>query len=142
MEKSSKKAKVKKSSTIGIFLENLDADANEPKLAPIYVTDDKKSEEVYSDLLQRLMVFIKNICGQTGVWREHLKLLENLLKTIHLFYIPEIHNYLTPMMLDFVFKGNNEIKEMSCHILAKILYFQHHTPSREEMLALINKELF
>ena len=59
-----------------------------------------------------------------------------------MFYMPEIHNYLTPMMLDFVFKGNNEIKEMSCHILAKILRYQHHTPSREELLALINKELF
>lgn len=62
-EKSSKKTKAKKSSNIGIFLENLDADANEPKLAPIYVTEENKSEEVYSDLLQRLMVFIKNICG-------------------------------------------------------------------------------
>lgn len=65
----------KKNTNIGIFLENLDAEQNEPKLPPIYVTDDNKREEVYSDLLQRLMVFINNIRGHTGVWREHYKLI-------------------------------------------------------------------
>lgn len=87
------------------------------------------------------MVFINNIRGHTGVWREHYKLIKNILDTVQLFYMPEVHNYLVPMLLDFVFKGNNDIKELSCHCLAKILKYQHNTQSRDELLALINKEL-
>jgi excinuclease UvrABC ATPase subunit len=54
---------VKKNTSINIYLENLDSDPQEPKLAPIYVTEENKKEEVYSDLLQRLMVFVHNIRG-------------------------------------------------------------------------------
>lgn len=61
------------------------------KLAPIYVTADHQSEVVYSDLLQRLMVYINNIKGYTGLWREHVKLVENMTEVIDLFYMPEIH---------------------------------------------------
>lgn len=116
----------KKNTSINIYLENLDNEPSEPKLAPIYVTEENKKEEVYSDLLQRLMVFVHNIRGHTGVWREHLQLLKGLLDTVHLFYMPEIHAYLVPMLFDFVLTGNNETKEVSCHILAKILKWQHH----------------
>lgn len=77
------------------------------KLSPIYVTAEHQSEVVYSDLLQRLMVYINNIKGYTGMWREHVKLVDNLAEVIHLFYMPEIHQYLVPMLMDFVFKGNN-----------------------------------
>lgn len=111
------------------------------KLSPIYVTAEHQSEVVYSDLLQRLMVYIKEIKSYTGLWREHVKLVQNLTETIHLFYMPEIHQYLVPMLMDFVFKGNNQLKDVSCHCLAKILKYQHNTSSREEQLAMINKEM-
>ena len=88
------------------------------------------------------MVFIHNIRGQTGVWREHLQLLKGLLDTVHLFYIPEIHCYLVPMLFDYVLTGNNETKEVSCHLLAKILRWQHHSASRDELLAQIQSQLF
>lgn len=82
-----------------------------------------QSEVVYSDLLQRLMVYINNIKGYSGLWREHVKLVENLTETIHLFYMPEIHQYLVPMLMDFILKGNNVLKEVCCHCLAKILKY-------------------
>jgi len=53
------------------------------------------------------MVYIKEIKSYTGLWREHVKLVQNLTETIHLFYMPEVHQYLVPMLMDFVFKGNN-----------------------------------
>ena len=88
------------------------------------------------------MVFVHNIRGQTGVWREHLQLLKGLLDTVHLFYMPEIHSYLVPMLFDFVLTGNNETKEVSCHILAKILRWQHSSAARDELLAQIQSQLF
>jgi len=80
------------------------------------------------------MVFMNNIRSYTGMWREHAKLINNLKETIHLFYMPEVHSYLVPMLVDFVYKGNKDIKEAACNCLAKILKYQHHTPSREELL--------
>ena len=73
------------------------------------------------------MVFINNIRGNAGLWREHLQLIKNLLQTIHLFYMPEVHSYLVPMLFEFVLKGNNYIKEMACQCLAKILKYQHNS---------------
>ena len=100
VESTKGKGKVsKKNTSVNIYLENLDTEPQEPKLAAIYVTEENKKEEVYSDLLQRLMVFISNIRGHTGVWREHLQLLKNLLDTVHLFYMPEVHAYLVPCLL-------------------------------------------
>ena len=96
---------------------------------------------MYSDLLQRLMVFINNLREYKGLWREHVKLIKNLGKTIHLFYIPEIHQLIVPMLIDFISKGNKDIKEAACNCLAKIMEYQHHTPSREELLAVVKKEL-
>lgn len=87
------------------------------------------------------MIFINNIRSNMGMWREHLVLIRNLLDTIHLFYMPEVHSYLVPMLFDFVFKGNNHIKEQACQCLAKILKYQHHSPSRDELLSMINKDL-
>ena len=68
-------------------------------------------------------------------------IVNNLVEVIHLFYMPEVHQYLVPMLVEFVWKGNNQLKEASCHCLAKILKYQHHTPSREELLMLVNKEM-
>ena len=45
------------------------------------------------------------------------------------------------MLMDWVYKGNKEIKEASCNLIAKILKYQHHGPSREELIACITKEL-
>lgn len=87
------------------------------------------------------MVYINNIKGYTGMWREHVKLIKNMTQVIHNFYMPEIHQYFVPMLMDFVYKGNNQIKEASCNCLAKILKFQHHTPSRDDLLQMVNKEM-
>ena len=75
------------------------------------------------------------------MWREHVKLVENLTEVIHLFYMPEIHQYLVPMLMDFVLKGNNQLKDVSCHCLAKILKYQHNSSSRDEQMGLIAKEM-
>ena len=96
---------------------------------------------MYSDLLQRLMIFINRMRGFAGLWREHVKLIKNLEAVIHLFYLPEVHQLLVPMLLDFVVNGNKHTQEASCSCLAKILQYQHHSPSRTELLQLINKEL-
>jgi hypothetical protein len=85
-----KKTLTKKNTHLGITFDN-DFEDNSPKLPPIYVTPDHENELVYSDLLQRLMVYINNLRGYTGLWREHVKLIKNLTEVIHLFYMPEIH---------------------------------------------------
>lgn len=79
--------------------------------------------------------------GFTGLWREHVKLIQNLTEVIHLFYMPEIHQYLVPMLVEWIWKGNRETKEASCELLARILKYQHHSPSRDELLNIILKEM-
>jgi hypothetical protein len=37
--------------------------------------------------------------------------------------MPEIHQYLVPILIDFLYKGNRDIKEASCNCLAKILKY-------------------
>ena len=85
-----KKTLTKKNTHLGITFGD-EFEDNSPKLPPIYVTPEHESELVYSDLLQRLMVYINNLRGYTGLWREHVKLIKNLTEVIHLFYMPEIH---------------------------------------------------
>ena len=65
----------KKNTTIGVSLERKEEEDKNPKLPPIYVLDEHKSEVVYSDLLQRLTIFISNIKDNSGMWREHVLLL-------------------------------------------------------------------
>ena len=55
--------------------------------------------------------------------------------------MPEIHSCLVPMLVDFLYKGNKDIKEATCNCLAIILQYQHHSPSRDELLDIIKKEL-
>lgn len=45
------------------------------------------------------------------------------------------------MLVDFVYKGNRETKEASCELLAKIFKSQHHSPSRDELLNTVMKEM-
>ena len=75
------------------------------------------------------------------MWREHVKLIKNMSEVIHLFYMPEIHQYLVPMLVEWVWKGNRETKEAACELLAKIMKYQHHTPSRDELLNIVLKEM-
>lgn len=91
---STKKTAVQKKNTHLGFGSGYDiyGDEETPKLPPIYTTEEYTNELVYSDLLQRLMVFINNIRSYQGNWREHARLIQNLSKVIHLFYMPEIHS--------------------------------------------------
>lgn len=52
------------------------------------------------------MIFVQNVCEQEGLWREHLRLLQNIEETIHLFYMPEIHNSIVPVLTTFAIEGN------------------------------------
>lgn len=45
------------------------------------------------------------------------------------------------MLIEFIHKGNKETKEASCHCLSIILQYQHHGPSREQLLEMVKKEL-
>ena len=42
------------------------------------------------------MIYVQNVSGWEGVWREHLILLENLEAIVDRFYMPEIHTALVP----------------------------------------------
>lgn len=100
-----------------------DDDMNEPKLTPIYAPAQFEMEVVYSDLLQRLLVFINSLRSFTGLWREHVKLIEQLTASIHLFYMPEIHQTIVPMLLEFVCTGNRDMQEAACMCIAKIIKY-------------------
>ena len=88
------------------------------------------------------MVFLSHLRGFTGSWREHVKLVQHLEEVIHLFYMPEVHQVLVPMLLDFLLHGNKHAQEAACSCLAKILQYQHHSPSRTELLQAVKKELY
>lgn len=61
---SKKNSALKKRNTVQNF--NYDDDEpSTPKLSPIYATSEHESEIVYSDLLQRLMVYVINVSGFT-----------------------------------------------------------------------------
>ena len=87
------------------------------------------------------MVFIANVKSVHGLWRDHILLLKNLTSIVHLFYMPELHHYLVPLLLEFIQEGNNLIKEEACNCLAKIMKYQHHTPDREEIIKTVIKDL-
>ncbi len=139
LDSSHKKGLTKKNTNLGI--NDSEFDDNVPKLPPIYLTPDRKSELVYSDLLQRLMVLITNMKSNTGLWREHWKLLSNLRQVLHLFYMPEVHSYLAPLLFEFVQEGNDQMKEITCDCLATILKHQHHSASRENLLQRVQQQL-
>ena len=88
------------------------------------------------------MVFINNMRNEGGWWREHVKLLENLDKVMHHFFMPEAHQYLTPILLEFALTGNKYAQESACSCLAKIITHQHHVESRKELMEIIKKEMF
>lgn len=108
----------------------------------IFITDETHPELVYSDLLEHLMIFVQNMSGQEGVWREHLVLLENLEGVVHLFYMPELHTVLIPVIQDFAVDGNTMVRKQSVKCLAKIITYQHHIPAREEVIDFILSRLF
>ena len=45
------------------------------------------------------------------------------------------------MLVEWVWKGNRDTNEAACELLAKILKLQHHSPSRDELLNIILKEM-
>lgn len=79
------------------------------KLTPIFASSEHESEILFSDLLQRLLVFMNRLRSYPGLWREHLQLIRNLNKVIHFFYMPEIHIHVVPMLLEWVAAGNREL---------------------------------
>ena len=73
---------------------------------------------MYTDLLEHIMTFVTNIKCEEGLWREHIKLLKNLEETVHLFYMPEIHNILVPVIFEFVIEGNTNVRDAAAKCLA------------------------
>ena len=69
---------------------------------------------VYSDLYHRLLVMINNLRSFTSLWREQCLMIKHLTEVIHLFYMPEIHDSLVPLLLEYLVKGNKDIKQASC----------------------------
>ena len=117
-------------------------DDSTPKLTPIYVLPENERELVFSDLLQRLLVFMNRLRSYPGWWREHLQLIRNLNQVVHLFYMPEIHTHVVPMLMEWVAAGNRELQQEACKCLAKIYQWQHHSTSRTELQGVINQQLF
>lgn len=112
-----------------------DKDDASQKLPLIFALPENQSEIIYSDMLQRLMVMVHRIKEVNSLWREHLKLVQNLVEIIDLFYMPEVHIYIVPLLFDFVTQGNKVLKESSCECLAKIAKYQHHSPSRMQVIS-------
>jgi len=97
-----------------------DREESQFKMPMIFALPENQSEVVYSDLLQRLMVLVHRIKEVGGMWREHVQLVQNLVEVIDLFYMPEVHVYLVPLLFDFLVNGNKTLREVSCECLAKI----------------------
>lgn len=87
------------------------------------------------------MVFVQTVGDQEGNWREHYQLLKNFDQTLHLFYMPEIHTALVPILENYATQGNFHLRDMAAKCLAKIFQFQHHMPAREELMEFVIKKL-
>ena len=46
-----------------------------------------------------------------------------MVEVIDKFYLPEIHDYIVPVVIDFIYRGNNQLKDVSCHLIAKIMKY-------------------
>jgi hypothetical protein len=55
--------------------------------------------------------------------------------------MPEIHQQIVPMLVEWVTNGNRETQEAACECLATIYKYQHHSPSRAELQKVIMKEM-
>lgn len=79
---------------------------------------------VYAEFLQqKLIVFIRDLQAFDGLWREHVKLCQELEPVIELFYMPEVHNLLVPLLTNFLRTGNKTLRKEVCTLLAKILKY-------------------
>ena len=61
-------------------------------------------------------------------------MLNHLSKTINLFYMPEIHEVLVPLILELFKEGNNILKETCLHFFVQVLKHQHHLPYRDNLI--------
>jgi len=82
---------------IAVLAAQIDEPVSEKK---IYVQPQYKKEIVFDNLLSKLMSMFESIQNNEGAWRDHVMLVSHLEKVIHLFYLPEIHVNLVPI-LDF-----------------------------------------
>lgn len=87
----------------------------------IFLTEENLSELVYVDLLEHLMKMVITIKNLEGNWREHLKLVQNFEQTIHLFYLPEIHTTLVPILLEFQIQGSTLLRAATSKLIARII---------------------
>lgn len=93
------------------------------KRANVFASDEYDKEIIYNDLLETLLIFVTNVRNIDGGWRHHLKLIDNLEQCVHLFYMPEIHNHLVPIILDFLMNGNTSVRTVAVKFLAKVVKF-------------------
>jgi hypothetical protein len=107
----------------------------------IFITDESSLELVYTDLLDPVVSFVQNVAELEGNWRDHLKMLQNIFEIVHLFYMPEIHAVLVPILQAFAIEGNNTLRDEATKCLAKIFQYQHHAPARDELLDFIMTRL-
>jgi len=108
---SKKPVSMKKRQNIMISQIKEDCSEDDKIIRPnIFITDESSLELVYTDLLENLIIFVQNVADQEGMWREHLLLLENIERIVHLFYMPEIHNNLVPTLKTFAISGNNHLR--------------------------------
>jgi hypothetical protein len=119
-------------------IENNNSEESDSNKRPnVFASDENEREIIYNDLLETLMIFITNVKNIDGGWRHHLLLIKNTEETLQLFYMPEIHNQLVPIILEFLMTGNTHVRTESCKILAKVIKLQHHIPYREELIMFI-----
>jgi hypothetical protein len=55
--------------------------------------------------------------------------------------MPEIHNQVVPIILEFLMTGNSTVRKEACRFLAKVIKYQHHIPYREELIQFIKQNL-
>ena len=133
----------KRRSTMLLTPSDINSEESDTNKRPnVFASEENEREIIYNDLLtENLMIFVTNIRNIDGGWRHHLLLIKNFEETLHLFYMPEIHNQLVPIVLDLLMTGNTSLRIEASKFLAKVIKLQHHMPYREELINFIKQNL-
>ena len=80
-----------------------------------------QSEQVYSTLLSKLIVFKQLLKSKKALWREHVLFLSALNSCLPKFHLPEVHDLIVPSLFDDIQTGNTQLRQESAHCIVLIL---------------------
>lgn len=128
--KSSKEEKKVGSKKIPVIVEPPKDEESGNAFFNSYVLPEYGTELLFMDLLEKLLVYDKNMQNQHGLWKLTARYLHNLSLYLHQFNMPEFHESYFQSLIDYIKCGNAEIRFSAAECLVKILQHQYSSVKR------------